>query len=43
MFPKYQTPESQELMLQLIRELVDQDFDCHINEQLQEKNRKYRC
>jgi parvulin-like peptidyl-prolyl isomerase len=34
---KRQTPESQEFMLQLTRELVDRDIDRIVEERLQEK------
>ncbi|MDR2117843.1 MAG: hypothetical protein LBP87_15815 [Planctomycetaceae bacterium] len=37
---KRQTPESQELMLQLTRELVDRDLDRIIGKHLQERTEK---
>jgi hypothetical protein len=37
MLKKYQDPESQELMFQLTRKLVDRDIDCIVDERLQEK------
>jgi parvulin-like peptidyl-prolyl isomerase len=37
---KRQNPESQKLMLQLTRELVDRDIDRIVEERLQEKMKK---